>query len=308
MKKKYYYLMIASMALSSATLASCNDDDDDMTPTVDLKTLNFTHEPGEGQITLRWTAPANAEEAGFMYMKMTYTDPRDKKTRVKTLSPFSNEIVIPNTRARYGDTYSFTFVPYSETDTPGIPLVLDKCRSMPAAATVSIERIKIKVGIDQLYTNALEPSEGSLEALTDGDTGNFFHTIWSTDKPEYAYVDIDLGREVDRLEIHSWNRATANGFPTTVSWSRLSKLQDENVHVIDDALVTYEHTPGSGVEFSYMYPAENEPPMSIPVRYLRYCGNIAQKQSFWHMAEMEFNEIIVHRFDPETDEKEVVIE
>ena len=307
MKSLYTYLMIGSMALSSVAFTSCSDDDG-VTPTIDLQTLNFTHEPGAGQITLKWTAPTDPENAGFQYMRLTYTDPRDKKTYVHNLSPYSKEIVIPNTRARYGATYSFTFVPYSESDTPGTPFVLDKCSSNAAPVAIkSTERKKLNVKAANLWTNSQEQSEGPLEQLVDGIKGgsNFFHTIWSGNVPAYSYVDIDLGKEVDRLEIQSWNRVNGGGFPQKVSWYRLEKMQDENVDITKDAFYTYDHKQGSGAQFAAMFPTSYEDPAMKPVRYLRYCGNPLAPNASWHMSELEFYEVIVNLYNPETDEEEV---
>lgn len=299
MKKIATYMMLGVMALS-ASLSSC-DDEDGIAPSVDLSTFNFTHEPGAGEITLKWTAPANVETAGFAYLKMSYTDPRDHKTRVKTISPYASELVIPNTRARYGEAYSFTFTPYSSTDTPGVPFVLEKCRSNAAPATTTVARGE-KITLKELTTNSQEPSEGPLANLTNGKTNDFFHTIWSKDKPERSWVDIDLGEELTRFEIHTWNRNT-NGSPQNVKLYRLSKLGDTSVNMATDAIMTYRHpNTAPGAECGVLCPVQNEPDFDKPVRYLRYCG--CEGHGFWNMAELAIYKMVVNKYDPETDEPE----
>lgn len=301
MKNLSRYMLLGAMVFASA-LASCNDEEE-VVPTVDLATLNFTHEPGAGEITLKWTAPESVETAGFAYMKMSYTDPRDHKTRIKTISPYTSEMVIPNTRARYGEGYSFTFTPYSATDTPGKPFVLDKCRSNAAPATTTVTR-GAKIELKKLTTNSQESTEGPLANLTNGKTNDFFHTIWSTTKPERSWVDIDLGEELTRFEVHTWNRNT-NGAPQNVSLYRLSKLDDTSVDMVNGAIMTYKHpNTAPGAECGVLCPAQNLPDFDQPVRYLRYCGSVG---GFWNMAELAIYKMEVNKYDPETDEPEAQV-
>lgn len=302
MKNLHNYMIIGSMALTIG-FSSCNNEEAAIMPTVDLAAMNFTHEPGEGQITLKWDAPADPANAGFMYMEMKYTDPRDKVTRTKTISPYTNEIVIPNTRARYGDAYSFTFTPYSSTDTPGKSFVLDKCKSNAAPSTVTVSRVKLT--LTNLKTNAQEPQEGPIANLTDGNPSTFFHTQWSGTPPtEKHWIAMDLGEDVDRLEIHTWNRVHSNpNPPATVELYRLESLDETEP---GEPFYTYQHTvKTSGGEFQMMYPAQTEDAMTEPVRYLRYSSAATGSNNFWNMAEMVINKVIVNKFDPETDEKEV---
>lgn len=299
MKNLHKYILMGSLFLSIG-LTSCNNDDVVVVPTADLASMNFTHEPGEGQITIKWDVPA--ENPGFMYMTMVYTDPRDKVTKTKTISPYTEEIVIPETRARYKDSYSFTFTPYSETNTPGQSFTLDKCSSLAAPATTTVE--KIKLSLADVTTNAAEPSEGPLANLTDGNTSNFFHTAWSVDKGDKHWVDLDLGEEVTRFEIHTWNRNGGSNHPKEVKLYRLSSMDDNSIDMENGYFYQYTHpATAAGAEAQVMYPAQNDDEMSQPVRYLRYYAK--SSATFWHLAEMEINKVIVHIYDPETDETEV---
>lgn len=301
MKNLHKYILAGSLIFSMG-LTSCNEEEPSVQPTADLASMNFSHEPGEGEITIKWTVPA--ENPGFMYMTMVYTDPRDNVTRTKTISPYTQEVVIPNTRARYGDVYSFTFTPYSETDTPGTSFTLDKCSSLPAPATTTVE--KVKLSLAELWTNAQEPSEGPLANLTNGNTSDFFHSMWSNSGgPEaYHYVDIDLGEEVTRLEIHTWNRSTgAANIPIDVKLYKLSQLKDESIDMENGYFYSYRHpSQAISAECSVMYPAQEDDEMQEAVRYLRYYAKSTTK--FWHMAEMEISKVIIHTYDPETDEVE----
>lgn len=279
---------------------SCQKNEEVVVPTADLTAMHFTYEPGEGEITLKWEAPADPQNAGFMYMKLIYTDPRDQITRTRTISPYTNKIIIPNTRARYGNAYHFTFVPYSITDTPGKEFILENCSSNPAPITSTItERAKLK--LKELSTNAQEPSEGPLANLTNGNTSDFFHSNWSNSGvAEKHWVDIDLGEEVERFEIHTWNRTGGTAAPSTVELYRLTRLNDA---MPEAPFYTYTHPNGaSGAESSILYPQQEDPAMQQPVRYLRYCGIRSTK--YWNMAEMEIYKVHVSLYNPETDEPE----
>ncbi len=280
-------------------LTSCNDEEG-IAPSADLKAFNFVSEPGEGEITIKWDVPAN--NPGFMYMTMVYTDPRDKVTRCKSISPYTEEIVIPNTRARYGDSYSFTFTPYSETDTPGQPFILDKCKSGKAKATTTIEKVPVK--IVNYSTNAQELSEGPLKYLFDNNTSTFFHSKWDGASPENHWVTLELGEEVKRFEIATVNRVGGGGNnPREVKLYRLASMED-NEFDINSPFASYKHEKiAQGEEFFKMIPAQDKDELETPVKYLRYLAKSSTK--FWHLAEMKINKVILHKFDPETDEKEV---
>lgn len=300
MKKQYKYLMLGIVALA-ACFTSCKEDEG-IAPTVDLSTMNFKSTPGEGEIVLSWDTPK--ENPGYMYMKMEYTDPREKKFRNVTISPYTNSLVISNTRARYGDAYDFKFTPYSETDTPGESYTLEGCKSGPAKKTTTTSREAIKLTVDDLYSNAPEPSEGKLEYLVDGQmtSSSFFHTAWSITVAEpYHYVDINLKEDVDRFEIDAWNRVGGgNNNPTEVKLYRISKLADDAVDM-DNPFYTYNPgNTGKGEENIVMYPAQDQPAMTEPVHYLRFRAE--SSAIFWHLSELIINKITINSFDPEVDE------
>ena len=291
--------MMGALALAVG-FTSCSDDEEEIVPSVDLASMNFTHEPGEGEITLKWDIPA--ENAGFMYMKMVYTDPRDKVTRTLSISPYTEEIVIPNTRARYGSSYSFTFTPYSETDTPGKSFVLDNCQSNAAPATTTIERVPIS--ITGYSTNAQEPNEGPLQDMFDGNKDSFFHSAWSTNKGSNHWVTVELSEAVDRLEIVTVNRNGGNNHPNNVKLYKVESL-DQAEFDLESPIFEYTHRNRSrGGENQQLCPLQEDEAFKEPVKYLRYLAE-GGGSVFWHLAEFSVNKIVLHIYDPETDEEEV---
>lgn len=299
MKNLKKYMMMGALALTMG-FTSCSDDDDAVVPTVDLASMNFTHEPGEGEITLKWNLPG--ENPGFMYILMEYTDPRDKVTHKQTISPYTDELVIPNTRARYGANYSFKFTPYSETGTPGTSFVLENCKSNAAPATTTVERIPIN--IQGYSTNAQDPVEGPLNEMFDGNRGTFFHSSWHEPSPDNHWVTVDLGEAVTRLEIVTVNRNGGGSNPSQVKLYKVESLEQEDTD-IDNPIYSYEHkNRGSGGEFQQMCPMQTEPEFKEPVRFLRYSA-VGGNTKFWHLAEFAVNKIVLHVYNPETDEEEV---
>ena len=45
---------------------------------------------------------------------------------------------------------------------------------------------------ENVFSNCVEPKEGKLEWLVDGNPGTFFHTLWSGGTPQEHYIEVDL--------------------------------------------------------------------------------------------------------------------
>ena len=45
---------------------------------------------------------------------------------------------------------------------------------------------------ENVFSNCVEPKEGSLENLVDGNPGTFFHSLWSGGTPQEHYIEVDL--------------------------------------------------------------------------------------------------------------------
>lgn len=75
------------------------------TPTpVAISASTVQSEALPGEIKLTWTAP----QEDFAYMQIRYNDPLQKKEICKLVSKHTTEMLIEDTRARFGD-YSFFF-------------------------------------------------------------------------------------------------------------------------------------------------------------------------------------------------------
>lgn len=95
---------------------------------------------------------------------------------------------------------------------------------VPTVVNVKIEKYPLTP--EMLSTNALEPTEGSLAALLDGNINTYFHSAWSVDMGWPHYVEVNLPEPVQEFTFSYTNRATnANA---AVYWLDLYAGNDSN--------------------------------------------------------------------------------
>lgn len=68
----------------------------------------------------------------------------------------------------------------------------------------------VSLSADMLSTNALEPYEGSLAALLDGDIETYFHSAWSWEVGEDHYVQVSLNAPLQNF-VFSYTNRSSNG-------------------------------------------------------------------------------------------------
>ena len=64
--------------------------------------------------------------------------------------------------------------------------------------------------VNMLSSNAVEPSEGSLANLLDGDVETYFHSAWSVAVEGYHYVEVALPGESSTLSF-TYTTRSSNG-------------------------------------------------------------------------------------------------
>lgn len=77
----------------------------------------------------------------------------------------------------------------------------------------------IALTVDMLETNALEPYEGSLAALLDGDISTYFHSIYSDPAavPGHHYVQVNLKKEISMFSFeYTTRKENGNAAPTEI--------------------------------------------------------------------------------------------
>ena len=86
---------------------------------------------------------------------------------------------------------------------------------------------KIEYTADDVTTNSLESSEGSLAALCDGDYSTFYHSTWKsgTTPDSYVYVEVQFPQAVTTVNIKLVERNTMNPLmPTSIGVTEIGVL------------------------------------------------------------------------------------
>lgn len=252
---------------------------------------NITSEALPGQIQLRWDAP----EGDFEYMKIWYNDPLQKKTINHIASKGTTELLIDETRKRFGE-YEFFFQSFNVNDEAG-ELISYKAVSGAAPATISeVSRTKVTITADQLSTDNQEPSEGPIANLIDNNTNTFFHTRWSSPQvPLPQYIQIDFNEEHENFAIKYTTRNVGNsdGFPTAAD------LQISQDGIEWETVASLSGLPAKSVtEYSsdFVTPGKK-------FRYFRFLVTASSANAkYFHMSEFSFYDVEVEVYDPETVE------
>lgn len=187
MKKIFLYAILGVVALLA--FEGCKEDVPQIQPSR-ISNIEATSLPG--QIRLSWT---REEPVTYHYVKVTYFDRLEKKDMIRLASSYTDTILIPNTRAKFGE-YEFTLQPFSSTDTPG-DIHKISAVSGPAIATYVLTDgpvTEIPLTVDMLSTNAQEPHEGPIANCLDRDPNTFFHTVWSRTLNELHYFQVNLSK------------------------------------------------------------------------------------------------------------------
>lgn len=244
-----------------------------------------------GQIHLTWNIPADAE---FAYMKIWYNDPLTQETVYKIASKGTTELIIDDTRARFGE-YEIFYQTFNSNNEGG-EIKSFKAKSGVAPVVVTEKRTEVKLSGNQLSTNAQEPSEGPIENLINGNTNDFFHTRWSSPQiPLPHYIQIDFNEEHQIFALEWWDRVVSNsdGFPTVVE---LQISNDGNDWETVETLSGFAASSGAHVTTDYVDAGK-------PFTHFRFnVISTTKNSSYFHMAEFKFYNVELEIYDPETVE------
>lgn len=286
--------MIAAWAL--VCLASCDDNLNtfevgaDAAPAA-IETATIQSEALPGQILLTWNAP----EGDYAYLQVKYYDPLEKKDVCKIASKGTTQMLIDNTRARFGD-YTFYLQTFNANHQGG-DIQEIKAQSGKAEITYTEKsRNEVKLTASQLSTNAQEPKEGPIANLIDGKSNTFFHTRWSgTAIPLPHYIQIDFAEEHEDFAIYYQNRTdntwTTDGRPSVV------ELQISNDATEWETVGTLTGLPSKhSSEYTSNYVMSGK-----KYKYFRFLVTATSgNTSYFNMAKFAFYDVNVETYDPET--------
>ena len=173
MKAKYFYKLAAAVLLVGSV--SCQQEGG-VAP-VALDASSIYAEPQEGQVTLHWNIPANAD---YRYVQVNYTLPEDDFGNpvecMRTASIYADEMVIDGLLARYG-SIEYTIRTVSKDGTPS-PETRISAQCLPVQPDIAFA-VEGPLAIEGIWADKGEESEGPVEHLIDGDNNTFFHSNWS---------------------------------------------------------------------------------------------------------------------------------
>ena len=99
--------------------------------------------------------------------------------------------------------------------------------------------VAIDLTAEMLSSNAVEPSEGSLANLLDGDVNTYFHSAWSVYVPDAHYLQVDLTNSLSAFSFDFTGRATGGaGNPKVIdiyastdgtTFEKVSTIAQENL-------------------------------------------------------------------------------
>lgn len=245
-----------------------------------------------GQIKLSWKEPA---EKAFDYLQIKYNDPLTKKDVCKIASVGTTEMLINETRARFGD-YSFYFQTFNAAH-QGSAVTEVKAKSGEAPTTTTeVSRTKVELTGDQLSTDNQEPTEGPVKNLVDGVKGgsSFFHTRWSSPQvplPQYIQIDFNEEHEIFAIQYTTRQVGNSDGFPTAadlqisqdgVEWETVASLSGLPAKSFTDYVSDF-FIPGK--KFKHF-------------RFLVTSASANVK--YFHMSEFEFYDVEIEVYNPET--------
>ncbi len=199
-----YIHKIAVLVFVMSLFVACKEEDKQEIKLSGITDVTTFQEPGKIGISWKRVEPVN-----FEYIRINYYDHLTKKNRSILASKYTDTIIIPDTRAKYGD-YKFTFQPFSSTETGGeVVDVVAKSGAAPKTITVVGEE-QLTLKADGLFTDAQDPGEGPIKDLIDGNQGTFFHMNWHQQTPFPHYIVVDLGKEVEGFKFSYTTRKHNN--------------------------------------------------------------------------------------------------
>lgn len=172
---------------------------------------NITSQSLPGQIKLNWTAPTS----DYAYMRVQYYDFLQKKDISLLTSIGTTELIIEETRARFGE-YTFKFQSFNGNHESS-DIIEFAAQSGPAPTTTTVKsESKVKLEDNQLSTHLPLANGTTVANLLDGDVWSVINTAWEGDiakeRPHWIQIDLKEAMQIFRLMY-----TTADGpYPTSM--------------------------------------------------------------------------------------------
>ncbi|WP_019537812.1 discoidin domain-containing protein [Proteiniphilum acetatigenes] len=295
MKIKSYISYCLGAILCVSSIIGCSGDYDSFVDSDQKITgkpspvSNITSDELPGQIKLNWDIPA---DSNFYFLKITYFDHLTQTEKTKVASVYTDELIIDNTRAKFGD-YQFAFQTFNSNNEGGDITSLS-AKSGIAPAIETITSTKLKLDNSQFSTDNQEPSEGPISNLNDGNPNTFFHTRWSSPQvPLPQYIQVDLYEPLTNFSFSYQNR---NGAQVGPEHLKVLISNDDT-----DWTEIAEFTSGLPSASQAIY---NSPVIrnSTPFTYVRFSVTKTYgDRNYFNLAEFMLYDVQIDIYDPESD-------
>ncbi len=293
MKIKSYITYCVSAILALSSIVGCSGDYDAFVESDKVVTgkpspvSNITSEELPGQIKLNWDVPA---DSNFYFLRITYFDHLTQTERTKVASVYTDELIIDDTRAKFGD-YQFSFQTFNNNN-EGSDIASINAKSGIAPPIETITSVRLRLDDNQFSTDNQEPSEGPIRNLNDGNPNTFFHTRWSSPQvPLPQYIQLDLYEPLTNFSFSYQNRNGAQVGPEHL------KVLISNDGI--DWTETVEFTSGLPSASQAIY---NSPVIrnATPFTYVRFLVTKTYgDRNYFNLAEFMLFDVQIDIYDPE---------
>lgn len=293
--KKILYLITFIVSIA---LVAC--DKDNVTPIQPSDISNVAYEARPGSIKLTWDVPA---DSNYKYVKVTYYDYLKKKEMMRLASVYSDSIIIPDTRQKYGE-YKFNLQPFSSTETGGSVKTIT-ATSGPAPSSFTIDKVvPLTLSNEGLFVDNQEPSEGPKKNLLDGDVSTYYHANWSSPTPMPHYIVVKLPKKVHALSFSytTRNHSGVGNHPKHMN-VYVSNVFDGTTYDVSELQPVAEIKSGlpSGAAKEY---SSNAIILDDEYEYVWFeVKETHGGTEYFALSELKVNEVTLNIYDPEAPEE-----
>ena len=291
-----YMMCIGLLALC---LASCDENKESVIP-AELTNLSISTDPGT--ITLHWAVPEDM--ASIRYIQVKFYDPRLKKDVLKTASAYSDQIVISDTRKKYGD-YTFKIQTVSRTgDVSAVQELKITSEPAPTIMVYNHPAIQVPLTASSFSTNAQSSAEGPVGNLANESATTYFHSDYSGSRPPRPHwFQVNLGDEITGGTYYRiWYQNRANTANKPSNFDLLGSLDANDWFLLRNFTLDADGmniaSGGEWTSDNYFLPE--------PIRYLRFSVNNTTNSTntggdtdYFTMATFKFYTGTITIVDPE---------
>lgn len=285
MKIKIYIIIGALWGI----MVACDKSEDNI-PSSDI--INLSSISGEGEIELNWDYPEG--ENTIRYIEVRYFDPAKQKDVIQTVSAYSSNITIKETRLKYGE-YHFTLQPFSISFAPGNAHEITEV-SQRAPVINDFSSVEFVLTAEDVYVEGIKDSDPG--NILDGNLETFINTDYSKPIGTVFWIDIILPKEQDYLKFSYINRNhTAASFPAEIECLVKAKAEDEWT-LIKTLTLANDNLPTSPL--AQFISKEYEAPSSFKYFRFRVSKTHTGNPNF-SLAEFRVFDVTNSYFDPEAE-------